>query len=192
MTQYQQAKARFDRARQAVYAAQAAVDEAGRRHVIKTEGGLTEADMAQLAALRGERATLLAASKMLVKSTLSGTIMTLGETTAPQQMVAKDTPLMMVRSGLADSYLQVNVPEAVLRTVESVGVGVLKAPGVRPVDIQLRRAAPSASPDGTYPMRVSVPSLVSDVLKPNQALTVQVDLPPRRALFALWDSISGE
>lgn len=192
LSQYQQAKVRFDRARKAVYAAQAAVDEAAGRRIIKTEGGLTTADRAHIVELRGQRVTLLAASKMLVKSTMSGTIIDLGDTTAPQQMVAKDTALMVVRSGVAERYLRVNVPEPVLRSVESVGRGVLKASGVRPVDVRLGRAAPSASADGTYPMRVAVPSLVNDVLKPGQPLSVHVDLPPRRALFALWDSISGD
>ncbi|MGK0358423.1 MAG: multidrug resistance efflux pump, partial [Bradymonadia bacterium] len=192
LSEYQQAKARFDRARKAVSAAQAAVDEASGRRIIKTEGGLTTADRAHIVALRGQRATLLAASKMLVKSTMSGTIIDLGETTAPQQMVAKDTALMVVRSGAAERYLRVNVPESVLRSVESAGRGVLKARGVRPVDVRLGRAAPSASADGTYPMRVPVPGLVNDVLKPGQALSVHVDLPPRRALFALWDNISDD
>ena len=41
-------------------------------------------------------------------------------------------------------------------------------------------------------MRVAVPGIVNDVLKPNQPLKVHVDLPARRALFALWDSISGD
>lgn len=190
--QYQQAKARFERARKAVYAAQAALDEASGRRIIKTEGGLTDADRARIVELRAERAKLLAASKMLVKSTLTGTIIELGETTAPQQMVAKDTALMMVRSGVGERYLRVDVPEPVLRSVESMGRGVLKARGVRPVDVTLGRAAPSASANGTYPMRVSVPSLVNDVLKPGEPLSVQVDLPPRRALFALWDRISGD
>lgn len=192
LTQYQQAQARFDRARKAVYAAKAAMDEASRRRIIKTEGGLTPADEAEIARLRAQRATLLARSKMLVKSTLTGTIINLGETTAPQQMVAKDAALMVVRSGVGDRYLRVDVPEDVLRSVESVGRGVLKAEGVRPVDVQLGRAAPSASADGTFPMRVPVPGLVGDVLKPDQAIEVHVELPARRALFALWDSIRGE
>lgn len=192
LDKYTAAKKRAERTRRAVYAAQTALDEARRRWVVRSEGGLTPADTAQLKSLKAERARLQGALKMTVKSTLGGTILSLGLTTAPQQQVAKDTPLMIVQSGISERYLRVDVPEPMLQSVESVGRGVLKADGVRPTTLRLSRAEPKASADGSFPMRVPVPPIMRDVLRPDQALSVEVTLPDRRALFVLWDRLFGE
>jgi pSer/pThr/pTyr-binding forkhead associated (FHA) protein/multidrug efflux pump subunit AcrA (membrane-fusion protein) len=192
LAQYNAAQKRAERTRRAVYAAQTALDEARRRWVVRSEGGLTPADETELVALKAEKTRLQGALKMTVKSTLSGTILSLGPTTAPQQEVAKDSPLMVVQSGISERYLRIDVPEPVLQSVESVGKGVLKADGVRPINLRLSRAEPKASKDGSFPMRVPVPPLVRDVLRADQPLSVEVDLPDRRALFVLWDRLFGD
>lgn len=192
LEQFKLAQARAERTRREFFAAQAAYDEASRRKITKTEGGVTPADEAEIRRLENEQITLGTQLKMTVKSTVSGTVLSLGEGVAPQRMLTRDATLMVVQSGAAERSLRIKVPEALLQTVESMGQGVLKADGVRPITLPLGRADAKALPDGTYAMRTGVPPLVSDVLKPDQPLTVEVQLPSRSALFVLWDRITGE
>lgn len=192
LEQYNLARAKVERTRKAFVAAQAAVDAASRRKTVQVEGGITPADEAEIRRLEAERIEVNSRLKMTVRSTVSGTVLSLGEGVAAQRMLGREATLMVVQSGAAERSLRIKVPEALLQTVESVGQGVLKADGVRPVHLPLGRADAKTLADGTYAIRSGVPPLVSDVIRPGLALSVEVQLPSRSALFVLWDRLTAD
>ena len=191
LEQVEAAEARAEAARRRVYAVQAQVDEARGRRVAVKEGGPSEADYQEIARLVAERETLSLRRRVPLKAGRTGVVAHLADGIAAGADVRVGQPLFFVQTGEASRRLRVWVPEASVQAVESAGTGTLRAAGLKPMPVKLAAAAVRAEADGRFPMELPMPADVGEVLDLEAKFTIDVALPPERALLWAWGRVQG-